>query len=64
MSGVVITFDNDMKVYTYNYAYGLFELVIDVGSSLGLWIGISALGVFDLILMAGDMAKQRIQQWL
>ena len=64
MSGLVLTFDNDLMVYTYNYAYGLFELVIDVGSSLGLWIGLSALGVFDLILMAGDIAKQIIQQWL
>ena len=31
-------------------AYGFFDLVVEVGSSLGLWIGLSALGVFDLLL--------------
>ena len=30
-------------------AYGFFDLVVEVGSSLGLWIGLSALGVFDLL---------------
>ena len=29
-------------------AYGIFVLVVEVSSSLGLWIGLSALGVFDL----------------
>ena len=25
-------------------AYGIFDLVVEIGSSLGLWIGLSALG--------------------
>ena len=31
-------------------AYGFFDLIVEVGSSLGLWIGLSALGVLDLAL--------------
>ena len=31
-------------------AYSEFDLIVEVGSSLGLWIGLSALGVFDLFL--------------
>ena len=30
--------------------YGGFHLVVDVGSSLGLWIGLSILGLYDLML--------------
>ena len=62
--GITITFGREIKIHKYRYAYGLFELVIDVGSSLGLWIGLSALGVFDLILNAMAMGKQRFEQWL
>ena len=28
--------------------YGWFEFIIDAGSSLGLWLGLSALGIWDL----------------
>ena len=38
-----------VKTTRHRFAYGLFELVVDVGSSLGLWIGLSFLGVFDLV---------------
>ena len=31
-------------------AYDMFDLVVEVGSSLGLWIGLSAIGLFDLAL--------------
>ena len=30
--------------------YGWFEFFIDAGSSLGLWLGLSALGIWDLIV--------------
>ena len=31
-------------------AYNEFDLIVEVGSALGLWIGLSALGVLDLAL--------------
>ena len=48
---VLLNFETTVKVVTYHKAYGLFDLVVEVGSSLGLWIGLSALGVYDLMLM-------------
>ena len=30
--------------------YGWFEFIIDAGSSLGLWLGLSALGIWDFIV--------------
>ena len=55
---VLLHFETTVKVVTYHKAYGLFDLVVEVGSSLGLWIGLSALGVYDLLLMAtGNVQK-------
>ena len=32
------------------FNYNSFQFVIDVGSSLGLWLGLSALGIYDLLI--------------
>ena len=50
-----LNFRKYMKVTTHHKAYSLFDLIVDIGSSLGLWIGLSALGVFDLLIEAGDI---------
>ena len=55
-------FQRTVKVTRYIQAYGLFDLVVEVGSSLGLWIGLSGLGVYDLILEVAWNLKKRI--WL
>ena len=39
-----------VMVYTQMQSYSLFDLVVDLGSSLGLWLGISALGIVDFII--------------
>ena len=48
----VLSFQRRVKVTRYLRDYGLFDLVVEVGSSLGLWIGLSALGIFDLLQQA------------
>ena len=40
----------EVKVTKYVDAYGIFDLIVEVGSSLGLWIGLSAVGILDLLL--------------
>ena len=57
---VSLNFNRKVKVTRYHRRYGPFELVVDVGSSLGLWIGLSALGIVDLILDVGSIFKQRL----
>ena len=53
LTGINLNFRQSVKVTTHHKAYGLFDLIVDVGSSLGLWIGLSALGMFDLVIEAG-----------
>ena len=57
---VVIHIKKSVKVTKYVKAYGIFDLVVEVGSSLGLWIGLSALGVFDLLLEAAAFIKHKL----
>ena len=44
------------------YSYDLFDLVVDLGSALGLWLGLSALGIFDFIIMFFGYAKTKFYQ--
>ena len=53
-----LNFPKEVKVTKYVRTYGLFELVVDVGSSLGLWIGLSIVGVFDIVLNTGIFIKK------
>ena len=57
---IVLNFHKVVKVSKNVKAYGLFDLVVEVGSCLGLWIGLSALGVFDLVLEFGKHMKGQI----
>ena len=54
-----LKFNKEVKITKYVRTYGLFELVVDVGSSLGLWIGLSIVGVFDIVLNTGIFIKKR-----
>ncbi len=42
-----IIIDKKVPVYTFIFSYGIFDLVVEVGSALGLWLGLSAIGIFD-----------------
>ena len=55
----ILSFPREVKVTMHERTYGLPELVVDVGSSLGLWIGLSIVGVFDIVLNTGIFIKKR-----
>ncbi len=38
---------DDVTVHTATSAYDMFNLVVDLGSALGLWLGLSAVSIFD-----------------
>ena len=59
---VVLSFHKRVKVTRYMNSYDMFDLVVEAGSSLGLWIGLSALGVFDLLLQAGGSVMERVKK--
>ena len=49
-----------VKVTRYMKAYGIFDLVVEIGSSLGLWIGLSALGLLQLLIDTMTNAKTKL----
>ena len=44
-------FDEIIKVERVVLAYGTVDLLVEVGSCLGLWLGLSVVGVFDIIVL-------------
>ena len=56
----VLSFSPSVKKTRYKRAYDMFDLVVEVGSCLGLWIGLSALGLFDLMQQSGEVAMKKL----
>ena len=57
LSAIFFNFKKTVTVIRNTKAYGIFDLIVEIGSSLGLWLGLSALGVFDFALQAGEFLK-------
>ena len=51
-------FQKTVKVEKKMIVYTWFNFIVDVGSSLGLWLGLSALGITDLVIEAFMVAKK------
>ena len=47
---LTIYFEENVKVKTIGPAYGTKALIVEIGSSLGLWLGISVVGLFDIFV--------------
>ena len=50
---------NEVVVHTDTFAYDVFSLVVDLGSALGLWLGLSAISIFDYMLEMYEALKQK-----
>ena len=59
-----IIFDRDVQVYKRVYSYDVFSLVVELGSALGLWVGLSALGLLDIIIEVCFKARQSVRNYL
>ncbi len=56
---IQITFNNRVKVTETVFNYSPFEFIIDVGSSVGLWLGLSVLGLYDLLVLAVQYVQSK-----
>ncbi len=52
-----INFKKEVLITTDVYSYDMFSLIVDLGSALGLWLGLSALSIFDFLLDFSQDAK-------
>ncbi len=59
-----LEFDKDVRVHKGVYSYDVFSLIVELGSALGLWVGLSALGLLDIIIAACFKAKQSVENHL
>ena len=49
--GVDIYWPIEVKVKTTAYSFDKFALIVELGSALGLWLGLSALSFLDIALV-------------
>ena len=42
--------EDQVTVFTDVYAYDIFDLTVDLGSAIGLWLGLCALSIFDSLI--------------
>ena len=58
-AALTVKMKDEMIVYTDVYAYDIFNLIVDLGSSLGLWLGLSALSIFDTLVEFYTATKRK-----
>ena len=54
LTEVFIAFNQQVQVKEKVFNYGLFQFIVDIGSSFGLWLGLSILGLYDLWIQIVD----------
>ena len=59
---IELHFDETIKIENIVEAYDFGSLLVEVGSSLGLWLGLSVVGLFDVILNIFSGIKQLCNQ--
>ena len=59
-TGIHLTFNPRVKVTEKVFNYSPFQFIIDVGSSVGLWLGLSILGLYDLWAQAVHYFKANV----
>ena len=55
---IYIYFNDNVKIETVLLAYGMNSLLVEIGSSLGLWLGLSVVGLFDVLLAIIQKIRQ------
>ena len=59
-----VNFDEKVQIHKRAYSYDAFSLTVELGSALGLWVGLSALGLLDIFIDSCFKAKQSIENHL
>ena len=60
VSSIFLHFSKEIQVEKIVMAYDSTALLVEIGSSLGLWLGLSVVGIFDLV----PLAAQKTKIWL
>ena len=60
---LVIDIAEKVTVQTDYYAYDEFSFIVDLGSALGLWLGLSAVSIVEAILHIFNAIRNVFNQW-
>jgi hypothetical protein len=62
LAGIMLNFNDQVEFTTKTLAYGPYHFLIDMGSSLGLWFGLSVFGITDLGIKVFQWIKNTKQE--
>ena len=57
LGAAYVSFIQNVEVTERVASYSLFDFIVDVGSSMGLWLGLSVFGLYDLAKNVVDFIK-------
>ena len=58
---IFLYFKKDIQVEKIVLAYDSTALLVEIGSCLGLWLGLSIVGIFDLMVLAARKTKGQLK---
>ena len=61
-SSIYFFFDEVVQVKTIGVAYGPDSLLVEIGSCLGLWLGLSVIGLFDMTITIFERGAKRLKK--
>ena len=61
---VVFSYQSSVTKTTVQPSYGLANLLVEVGSCLGLWLGVSVVGLYDIAVLGVPRFSARFKQAL
>ena len=61
-SVIYLFFDGIIHVKTTRVAYGPASLLVEIGSCLGLWLGLSVIGLFDMTITIFERGAKRLKK--
>ena len=59
-NSIFLYFGEEIKVENIVLSYDSTSLLVEIGSCLGLWLGLSVVGIYDLVVLAAE----KTERWL
>ena len=61
---IQIFVQENVSEFTKVHSYSPSDYMVEIGSSLGLWLGLSVISFFDILILSNRFVKKSVEQLL